>query len=631
MAPGPTSAREGTVRVSAVDSGHPDDSVLAAMARHRLSGRARARLLKHLDECDRCREVLFTLEDAEVETIDPTVARDPIVGMQLGEYVVLERLAQGGMGVVYRGEQPAIGKQVAIKVILPEAAADPELVARLQAEARAVNAIRHPHIVDIFSFGTLPDGRPYLVMELLTGHSLDELIHARGKLSVEETVTVLSQAMPPLAAAHGVGVIHRDLKPANIFLSVLPDGQWHITLLDFGLAKLLNRDALTNPNFVVGTPGYMSPEQIRGQQVSDRTDVYAMGICAFELLAGKEPFVAPSLVELMRKHLDEPAPEMPRDLDVPRPLRELVSKMMAKRPGDRPSASAVSAELMSVRKALGDPLSQRFPNPMVAIETVQAKSISVRTKPLRPGVLRPPRRPPPEAEPTTIHLGDGPVPETRKDQPAASTADLPRPTDEQPETDRGLPAVRRASAPATVAMPHIQANTSDTYRGTAIDVEAAQPWRSRRWLRAALGLCFAAVIGAGVLFGGRALEPAVKSQPLGDPAVVTPVDGFPPPPPPPPPPPTTPTTPPVTDGHQQPALPSVSGLPVARQTRPKTRAEVETAIDSARLKAAKKTAPAMKRIIGLQLDELQKKLDNGTSPAQVLIDLEKVSQEYELK
>ncbi len=162
------------------------------------------------------------------------VARDPLVGMTLGEYVVHERLGEGTMGVVYRGEQPVIGKAVAIKVLRAKHDDDPKHVQRVLDEARAVNAARHPNIIDIYGFGKTPLGQQYLVMELLDGDALEDYVRKEGgKLPIDEAIALLKQVASGLQSAHAAGVIHRDLKPANLFVARLADGSRFVKLLDF--------------------------------------------------------------------------------------------------------------------------------------------------------------------------------------------------------------------------------------------------------------------------------------------------------------------------------------------------------------------------------------------------------------
>ncbi|HEY3451427.1 MAG TPA: protein kinase [Myxococcales bacterium] len=287
------------------------------------------------------------------------MAKDPMIGAHLGEYVVQERIGAGGMGIVYGGVHPVIGKRVAIKVLQWETAQNPEEAARLKAEARLVNSIGHRGIVDIYDFGTTRDGRDYVVMELLSGEPLDRVVATRAPLPVPEVLSMLEEICDALAAAHGAGVIHRDLKPNNVFYVAPPHGARYLKLLDFGLAKKTtatqgDTSAQTKVGMVVGTPYYMSPEQARGQPVSPQTDLYSMGVMAFELLTGKLPFDAPSPFEVISLHLNAPPPSMLTfERSLPPVLDELVLKMLSKAPGDRPpSAAAVRGELKRLKNRL---------------------------------------------------------------------------------------------------------------------------------------------------------------------------------------------------------------------------------------------------------------------------------------
>ncbi len=280
-----------------------------------------------------------------------------LVGQRLGEYEVEAHLGAGGMGIVYRGIQPQIGKRVAIKVLRPETAAGKESFQALLAEARAANSIRHPGIVDIFSFGTTPAGAPYVVMELLEGKSLDQHLADVTRLHPVEAIDVLEQMLSALDAAHAAGVIHRDLKPANVHLSKLREGQWQVKLLDFGLAKLTDGASSvpqTSANIVKGTPQYMAPEQARALAVSTATDLYAVGVIAFELLTGKLPFDAPNPLELLMQHVSATPPAL-GDIDssIPQALEELVARLLLKDPLERPrSAQTVRRELVAIRRQL---------------------------------------------------------------------------------------------------------------------------------------------------------------------------------------------------------------------------------------------------------------------------------------
>jgi serine/threonine protein kinase len=318
------------------------------------------------------RAPLHTDRDAAAEepsvVLEQTTIRDPLIGAMLGEYQVQGVLGAGGMGQVYRGLQPIIGKPVAIKVLKPEVAADPSLVSGLIAEARAVNAIRHPGIVDIFSFGATPDGRQYVVMELVDGQPLDQYLVEHGKLSAPQVIDILTLLLSALGAAHAAGVIHRDLKPANLIVTPLPEGAFRVKILDFGLAKLSSTNGETTRQTVGimrGTPHYMPPEQARAQPISGRTDLYAVGIIAFELLTGTVPFDAPSIIDVISMHCNQPAPR-PSTIEpsVPEALDELVLQLLEKKPEQRPeSADAVRRQLIAIRNALASAQTQVLPRP----------------------------------------------------------------------------------------------------------------------------------------------------------------------------------------------------------------------------------------------------------------------------
>jgi len=291
----------------------------------------------------------------------PAPLGDPLIGMQLGEYVIQEQIGLGGMGIVYRGEQPVIGKQVAIKVLRPEVGDQALYVERLLAEARAVNAIRHRGIIDIFSFDQMPDGRQYFVMEYLEGTPLDTWLSRKGPLLVQEAIRLADDLLDALSAAHRAGVIHRDLKPSNIFLVRQPGGGSYVKVLDFGLAKHISsghaRPQQTLHGLIIGTPEYMAPEQVRGDPVSARTDLYSFGIILFQLLTGQLPFQARVPAEYLVHHLEH-TPPSPLELrpDLPPPLARLVLKLLEKAPEARPTVDEVRAGLQEIADSLPLPL-----------------------------------------------------------------------------------------------------------------------------------------------------------------------------------------------------------------------------------------------------------------------------------
>ncbi len=280
------------------------------------------------------------------------------IGTQVGEYRVEGVLGEGAFGTVYAATHPVIGKRAAIKVLRRQYSADPEVVSRFLSEARAVNQIRHRNIIDIFAFGVLDDGRHYYVMELLEGTTLDAYLRTYGRLQPSQALPILRQLARALGGAHQAGIAHRDLKPENVFLTFDDDGHPIPKLLDFGIAKLLgegNAQHKTQSGAQMGTPYYMSPEQIHGRAVDTRADVYSFGVMTFELFTGDTPYDGESAMDLMMKHLSAPVPAMSeRCADLPAEFDEPVQRMMAKEASDRP-ASIVEAidALISAANKLG--------------------------------------------------------------------------------------------------------------------------------------------------------------------------------------------------------------------------------------------------------------------------------------
>ncbi len=336
--------------------------------------------------------------------------RDPVIGTQVSGYVVKGRLGAGGMGIVYEGEQPVIGKRVAIKVLRPEVADNPDVVQRLVAEARAVNQVGHRGIIDVFGFGQLPDGRQCIVMEYLEGDSLEAVVNAmkaeRRLLPLSDTLVILDELLSALAAAHSAGVIHRDLKPSNIFLCKQRDGTQYVKVLDFGIAKLgvLGATPQTNASLMVGTPAYMAPEQARGGMVSAALDLYAVGCIAFELLTGQQPFAANSVVEMIMKHQDEkPVRPSEKVLSLPDVLDDWVLKLLEKKPEHRFASADEARKVLSPVKKELTRSSARMPelgpsvalSPSMHLEAVKVTGLSpslvtpVVTKPQAPVVNTP--------------------------------------------------------------------------------------------------------------------------------------------------------------------------------------------------------------------------------------------------
>jgi serine/threonine-protein kinase len=292
-----------------------------------------------------------------MNSVVPAAEHDLLrAGSVVGDYEIEAEIGHGGMGVVYRATHPVIGKQAAIKVLRRDMAKNRDTVERFIQEARSVNQIGHPNIVDIFAFGTLGDGRPYLMMNLLVGESLRARLR-RGPLHLSEAASVLDEVASALGAAHAKGIVHRDLKPDNVFL-VERQGRWpEVKLLDFGLAKLVSADnapVRTHTGILLGTPDYMAPEQIRRRGTIDaRVDIYALGVMAFESLTGERPLPPGEGYDAMLARCEQPAPEIGSLAPhLPRELCYLVDGMLLKEPDERPTLADIRTTLKRLRAVL---------------------------------------------------------------------------------------------------------------------------------------------------------------------------------------------------------------------------------------------------------------------------------------
>jgi tRNA A-37 threonylcarbamoyl transferase component Bud32 len=286
----------------------------------------------------------------------PPAAPDPLVGSQVGSFRIVRLLGRGGMGTVYLAEHPVIGSRVAVKFLHESMCSDPAVVARFYDEARAVNLIGHENIVGIYDLSVLPPARYYFVMEHLDGETL-QAVRRAGTLSREGAKEVLLQICDALQCAHDHGVVHRDVKPDNVFLVKRRGRARFVKLVDFGIAKL--RDAAhggsTAAGFIVGTPEYMSPEQCENGAIDARTDVYAVGVMAFELVTGRLPFQGRNVPQLLLAHLRE-APPRPGALAAVHPeLERAILRALEKDPAARfPSMQELAAALEAAPFAAGD-------------------------------------------------------------------------------------------------------------------------------------------------------------------------------------------------------------------------------------------------------------------------------------
>jgi eukaryotic-like serine/threonine-protein kinase len=306
-----------------------------------------------------------------------------------GRYQILDRLAEGAMGVVYRGTRLQIDRAVAIKVMhasLPEAM---EGRKRFEREAKLMARLEHPHCVSIVDYG-IHGEKPYVVMELVRGRSLFELLDDDGRIEIPRAVDIMRQALSGLAHAHEQGIIHRDMKPANIMVTPKAPLGVHVRILDFGLARMLEATASLSNGVAVGTPSYMAPEQCRGDALDVRVDIYACGVVLFEMLTGEKPFRAREPIAIVKKHLEEPAPRLadvtPGDYGA---LEAIVARALAKSPADRfPSALAMVEALDAAvsGRAVSEPTTALAPikrEPSIDIPITVGSS--VHTKPIPPG------------------------------------------------------------------------------------------------------------------------------------------------------------------------------------------------------------------------------------------------------
>ena len=285
---------------------------------------------------------------------------------KIGRYRILEKIGQGATSNVYKGHDAALGRDLAIKVISSDVGADDVQRKRFQREAQAAARLAHPHIVKVFDFGQEQD-KLFMAMELLQGTDLKQAVADRRLKTLDEKLDVLEQICDGLAFAHQNGIVHRDLKPANIHL--LPDGQ--VKIMDFGLARMSGSD-MTRTGLVMGTPHYMSPEQVRGEHVDTRSDVFSLGCVFYELLTERKPFDAESLHSVLYMVL-QATPRPPREVvpDLPRVVQQLLDRSMAREPAARfADGTAFLAAVQQVREAIaegrGDALLPALEAPVVA-------------------------------------------------------------------------------------------------------------------------------------------------------------------------------------------------------------------------------------------------------------------------
>jgi serine/threonine protein kinase len=282
---------------------------------------------------------------------------DPLIGKTVdnGEYVIVDRIGSGGMGSVYKAEQPSMNRLVAIKVLHSRFATRDDLVARFRREARAMSQLSHPNTARVYKYGALDDGAVYFVMDYLEGRNLAAEVRENGPMAAERAVHVMVQVCGALDEAHRAGIVHRDLKPENVFLTKQSGSVDFPKVLDFGLAKMSEKQMgrgsmmFTQQGMVFGTPEFMSPEQAQGEPLDQRSDIYSLALILYELITGKLPFDAKTPLDMMKAHVrDTPillSQRLPSKSFWPE-LEAVICKALAKKPDDRYATAAEFGEAL---------------------------------------------------------------------------------------------------------------------------------------------------------------------------------------------------------------------------------------------------------------------------------------------
>ncbi|HMJ50775.1 MAG TPA: serine/threonine-protein kinase [Polyangiaceae bacterium] len=287
----------------------------------------------------------------------PMAAPDPFIGRDIlnGEFRILEKIGTGGMGSVYKANQTAMNRPVAVKILHPKLTNRKDLVSRFRREAKAMSHLSHPNTVRVLLYGELEDSSLYIVMEYLEGKNLNQTVRTEGAMPAERALPILIQVCEALEEAHRAGIVHRDMKPENVFLCTQGGLTDFPKVLDFGLAKVTEREMrpgsimLTQEGMVFGTPEFMSPEQAQGRTLTPSSDIYSLAVILYELLTGKLPFDARTPIEFLQLHVT--APPIPLNERVPGrtfdpALADVIAHALLKRPEERyQSGGELSAAL----------------------------------------------------------------------------------------------------------------------------------------------------------------------------------------------------------------------------------------------------------------------------------------------
>src|SRR5437763_10417418 len=350
---------------------------------------------------------------------------------KIGHYTIVSQLGRGGMGVVYKAHEEALNRFVAIKVLTEGLTEDATFLQRFVREAQAAAALSHPNIVQIFFIGE-DNGHPYFVMEYVTGRSLNHVLREEGRIGNPRSSQMILQAAHGLAAAHDKGIIHRDIKPANLIL----DDRGLLKIADFGLALPVDAEnRLTATGMMVGTPGYLAPEQCRGEKVDHRTDIYALGITYYQLLTGVAPFKGESPLALLKQILDEEPPDVSTvNPDVDQESRRILQKMICKdreqRYQDCHALVADLEEYLASRGVRSMTAGLSVPKPATASDAAFAAGAGAAAQRAQTAVVNslltnPQADVPTVAAASTVISAKAPEPNTMPEQPYQSPATVP--------------------------------------------------------------------------------------------------------------------------------------------------------------------------------------------------------------
>lgn len=417
-----------------------------------------------------------------------------------GKYTLLSKLGEGGMGSVYLAEQATMGREVAIKVLRREFSQNRTAIKRFLREARAASKLGHPNTITVYDFGQSNDGLLYLVMERLSGRPLADILDQDGALPPQRAAHIFGQICDSLSEAHRQGITHRDLKPENIFIEQKVGNDDFVKVLDFGIAKMQGDDATgqaTATGMICGTPSYMSPEQAMGKEIDGRSDIYALGVLLYEMLTNEKPFEGDTPMEVMLKHINEPAPDIYQRTGVQVPhgvqltIERLLSKKVSERPGDCQDAkkmviAGLDTPLVGPILSTLDPAlpkkrrndtAERVQN-LEKTGLSQAVPVRVSTQGRRGRPSESSFEPPvPKRSRAWIFWGAGAVAagaiaalvvalSGRETNPEARAAEMPPvtapPTPEAPKSEQALKAEAGTRANQTAGRPELEADTRST-------------------------------------------------------------------------------------------------------------------------------------------------------------------------